>query len=120
MGNPAGVRRDFDALEKRRLQAAQLLKRGVHEAEVARRVGVHRQSVNRWARQLEEQGIRGLKKVGRAGRKPRLTAPMFVGTLQHFKTKIRSSASVVVAVEIMSAEPIETTDVERSNERDAP
>jgi transposase len=73
MGNPAGVRRDFDALEKRRLQAARLLKKGVHEAEVARRVGVHRQSVNRWARQLDEQGIRGLKKAGRAGRKPRLT-----------------------------------------------
>ena len=73
MGNPAGVRRDFDALEKRRLQAARLLKKGVHEAEVARRVGVHRQSVNRWARQLEEQGTRGLKKAGRAGRKPRLT-----------------------------------------------
>jgi transposase len=74
MGNPAGVRRDFDALEKRRLQAARLLRKGVHEAEVARRVGVHRQSVNRWARQLDGQGIRGLKKAGRAGRKPRLTA----------------------------------------------
>ena len=73
MGNPAGVRRDFDALEKRRLQAARLLKKGVHEAEVARRVGVHRQSVNRWARQLAEQGITGLKKAGRAGRKPKLT-----------------------------------------------
>jgi transposase len=74
MGNPAGVKRDFDALEKRRLQAARLLKKGVHEAEVARRVGVHRQSMNRWARQLEEQGPNGLRKTGRAGRKPKLTA----------------------------------------------
>ena len=41
MGNPAGVKRDFDALEKRRMQAAKLLKQGIHEAEVARRVGVH-------------------------------------------------------------------------------
>ena len=73
MGNPAGVKRDFDALEKRRLQAARLLKKGIHEAEVARCVGVHRQSVNRWARQLAEQGITGLKKAGRAGRKPKLT-----------------------------------------------
>ena len=73
MGNPAGVKRDFNALERRRLEAARLLKKGIHEAEVARRVGVHRQSVNRWARQLEEEGIRGLKKAGRAGRKPRLT-----------------------------------------------
>ena len=73
MGNPAGVKRNFEALEKRRLQAARLLKRGIHEAEVARRVGAHRQSVNRWAKQLEESGIAGLKKAGRAGRKPRLS-----------------------------------------------
>jgi transposase len=73
MGNPAGVKRNFDVLEKRRLQAAKLLKQGIHEAEVARRVGVHRQSVNRWARQLSESGISGLKKAGRAGRKARLS-----------------------------------------------
>jgi hypothetical protein len=42
MGNPAGVRRDFEELEQRRLQAAQLLREGVHQAEVARQVGVHR------------------------------------------------------------------------------
>ncbi len=73
MGNPAGVKRNFDALEARRMEAAKLLKQGIHEAEVARRVGVHRQSVNRWARQLENLGLAGLKKAGRAGRKPRLT-----------------------------------------------
>lgn len=73
MGNPAGVKRDFEALERRRLRAAQLLKKGLPEAEVARQVGVHRQSVNRWAQQLAEAGPRGLKKAGRAGRKPRLT-----------------------------------------------
>ena len=73
MGNPAGVKRNFDVLEKRRIQAAKLLKKGIHEAEVARRVGVHRQSVNRWARQLSKSGMSGLKKAGRIGRKPRLT-----------------------------------------------
>ncbi len=73
MGNPAGVKRNFEALEARRIHAAKLLKEGIHEAEVARRVGVHRQSVNRWARQLAEVGVAGLKKAGRAGRKPRLT-----------------------------------------------
>ncbi len=73
MGNPAGVKRNFDALQKRRMKAAKLLMTGVHEAEVARRLGVHRQSVNRWSRQLSEAGIAGLKKAGRAGRKPRLT-----------------------------------------------
>jgi len=73
MGNPAGVRRDFDALEERRFKAAPLLKQGLSEAEVARQVGVHRQSVNRWARQLEHAGRGGLKKAGRAGRKPKLS-----------------------------------------------
>ena len=73
MGNPAGVKRNFEALEARRMHAAKLLQQGMHEAEVARRVGVHRQSLNRWARQLAEGGTAGLKKAGRAGRKPRLT-----------------------------------------------
>src|ERR1700686_1283048 len=74
MGNPAGVRRDFSTLEQRRLRAARLLKKGVHQSEVARRVGVHRQSVSRWAQQLDATGLSGLKKAGRAGRKPRLSA----------------------------------------------
>lgn len=73
MGNPAGVKRDFEALEQRRFRAYTLLKRGVSEAEVARKVGVHRQSVNRWATQIGERGRVGLKKAGRAGRKPRLS-----------------------------------------------
>ncbi len=73
MGNPAGVKRDFSALEKRRMQAARLLGKGYTESEVARRVGVHRQSVNRWAKQLSENGRDALKKAGRAGRKPRLS-----------------------------------------------
>lgn len=74
MGNPAGVRRDFVALEQRRREAAELLRRGVHQSEVARRVGAHRQSVSRWAEQLERGGLRALKQAGRAGRKARLHA----------------------------------------------
>jgi len=74
MGNPAGVRRDFAALEARRLEAARLLKRGGSEAEVARQVGVHRQSVNRWAKQLATSGRAGLKHAGRVGRPARLGA----------------------------------------------
>ena len=49
-----------------------MLRQGVPPAEVARRVGVHRQSVGRWAEQLQRGGLRALKKAGRAGRKPRL------------------------------------------------
>ena len=74
MGNLIGVRRDFDALENRRLKAAGLLRAGVSQSEVARRVGVHRQSVSRWDKELQASGIKGLKKAGRAGRKPLLSA----------------------------------------------
>src|SRR5437879_12364137 len=74
MGNPVGVRRDFDALEARRFKAAALLKRGLSEEEVARQVGCRRQSVNRWARQVLVAGRASLKKAGRAGRKPKLSA----------------------------------------------
>ena len=67
------MRRDFVALERRRMTAARLLERGLSEAEVARRVGVHRQSVNRWAQELATSGRSGLKRAGRAGRKPGLS-----------------------------------------------
>ena len=73
MGNPRGVKRDFVALERRRLRAARLLARGVSQAEVARQVGAHRQSVSRWAEELEAHGPAGLKRAPRAGRKPRLS-----------------------------------------------
>src|SRR6266545_4106008 len=36
MGNPAGVKRDFDALERRRFKAFALLSKGVSEAELKR------------------------------------------------------------------------------------
>jgi transposase len=72
MGNRAGVRRDFEELEERRLRAAQLLREGVPQAEVARQVGAHRQSVSRWAAQLKSGGLRALKKAEHAGRRARL------------------------------------------------
>jgi len=73
MGNPIGVRRDFEALEQRRMKAARLIRQGLSQSEVARRVNVHRQSVSRWAKELEESGTTGLMKAGRAGRKPLLS-----------------------------------------------
>src|SRR5947209_8123323 len=72
MGNAAGVRRDFDALEKRRFAAMHLLDEGVNQSEVARRVKVARQTVARWAQECRSKGKRALKKAGRAGRKPLL------------------------------------------------
>jgi transposase len=74
MGHPAGVKRDRVKLERRRLRAARLLEQGVPEAEVARRVGAHRQSVNRWAKQLAQGGREALKRTPHAGRPPQLSA----------------------------------------------
>jgi transposase len=73
MGNLAGVKRDFRALERRRLRAARLLQQGCSAAEVARKVGVHRQSVSRWVQRLAAGGREALRKAARAGRKPRLS-----------------------------------------------
>jgi transposase len=73
MGNPAGVRRDFDALEKRRFQAIRLFEQGRNQSEIARQVKVVRQTVARWVQQYRAQGSSALRKAGRAGRKPRLS-----------------------------------------------
>jgi len=56
------------------MRAANLLAKGLSQSEVARRVGAHRQSVSKWAAELRAKGLAGLRKAGRAGRKPRLSA----------------------------------------------
>src|SRR5271156_3052109 len=71
MGNPAGLPRDFEALEKRRFQAIQLWERGLSQAEIARQLRVVRQSVTRWVHQYRAQGKSALRKAGCTGRKPR-------------------------------------------------
>ena len=76
------VRRDFEALESRRMEAAELLEQGVSQSEVARRLGVHRQSVVRWARRLAQGGWTGLRKAERAGRKPRLSSAQVLQLMQ--------------------------------------
>jgi len=72
MEDAEGKRRDLSALERRRSRAVKLLRKGVWQSEVARRVGVHRQSVSRWAEKLKRGGERALKKAGRLGRRNRL------------------------------------------------
>ena len=44
MGNPAGVRRDFDKLEKRRFEAIRLWERGESQAAIARQLKVAHQT----------------------------------------------------------------------------
>ena len=54
------------------MEGAKLLAEGLNNSEVGRRLEVSNQTVSRWARQLAEQGLDGLRQAGRAGRKPRL------------------------------------------------
>jgi transposase len=73
MGNPAGVRRDFDKLEERRMEAMRLLDAGLNQSDVARRMKVARQTVVRWLKARREHGLKALRKAASAGRKPKLT-----------------------------------------------
>ncbi|GIU80750.1 MAG: hypothetical protein KatS3mg005_3988 [Bryobacteraceae bacterium] len=74
MGNPRGQRRDFEALERRRLEGLRLFNKGVPLAEIARELKVARQTVSRWVRQYREGGREALRQAGRAGRLPKLGA----------------------------------------------
>jgi transposase len=65
-------RRDFAALEARRLEAAKLFAQGHPQAEIVRRLKVSRPTAHRWYRAWRRHGRPGLKGAGRAGRKPRL------------------------------------------------
>jgi transposase len=51
MGNPRGVRRDFQALEKRRLAAVKLFGEDFNNSEIGRRLKVCNQTVSRWRKQ---------------------------------------------------------------------
>src|ERR1035437_5879585 len=85
MGNPRGVRRDFDALERRRLEAVTLLDKGLNQSEVARRLKVSHQTVSRWRKMVAAGGAEALAKAGRAGRKPELTADQNVRLVELLK-----------------------------------
>jgi transposase len=66
------TRIDHQELEARRLRAAELFAAGVRQAEVARRLGVTRQSVNRWHTRWQYHGPRALHSRGPTGYPPRL------------------------------------------------
>jgi len=55
------------------MEGIRLLRKGLRQSEVARRVRVSHRSVGRWAKAYAEQGRRSLRRAGRAGRKPRLS-----------------------------------------------
>jgi transposase len=62
-----------DRLQARRLRAAELFAIGVRQTEVARRLGVSRQSVHLWHQRWQAAGTDGLRSQGPTGPAPRLS-----------------------------------------------
>src|SRR5262245_36343035 len=69
---PITHRRDRHAYQDRRLQAAELFAQDTHQAEVARTLGVSRQTASRWHQRWQANGPPGLRSAGPPGRTPRL------------------------------------------------
>jgi transposase len=65
--------REFAAMERRRMQAADLFERDLIPAEIARQVGVSHQIVSDWRKAWRQGGREALRSAGRAGRKPKLS-----------------------------------------------
>ena len=57
----------------RRLRAAELFAAGVGQAEVARQLGVSRQSAHLWYQRWQADGVEGLRSQGPTGPAPRLS-----------------------------------------------
>jgi len=72
MAIPVRPRRDFAALEARRIEAAELFRQGHPPATVVHRFHVSWQTASRWYHTWRRQGRAGLRAAGRAGRRPRL------------------------------------------------
>ena len=70
MGNPRGVKRDFEALEKRRFEAVKLFDKNLNNSEIGRRLKVSNQTVSRWRKDSKKSGKVALRRAGRAGRLP--------------------------------------------------
>jgi transposase len=62
-----------DQLEQRRLRAAELFAAGVHQAEVARQLGVSRQAASTWHGRWKAGGPDALRSRGPTGPTPRLS-----------------------------------------------
>jgi len=71
-------RRDFAAMEERRMRAADLFEHGVIPAEIARQVGVSHQIVSDWRAAWRRDGRDGLRAAGRAGRLPKVRRDQLV------------------------------------------
>ncbi len=74
MDENANVTLTRDEMERRRLEAAEDLLKGVTQARVARKFGVSRTTASRWYKTLDRHGVERLRKRKAPGRPSRLTA----------------------------------------------
>jgi transposase len=102
--------RDFEALKRRRMQAAGLFAKGRSQAEVARQLGVSAQAVSNWHRAWVEGGRTALAGAGRAGRLPRLSDDQLAEVVDALKKGPRANGySTDLWTLARVAEVIETT-----------
>ena len=95
-------------MERRRARSVSLFEKGQSAAEVARRLGVSRQSANRWKTAWRGAGFQALKSKGKAGRKPRLSqvqeaqvvAALLAGPTAHgYKTDLWTLPRVALLIQ---------------------
>src|ERR1700722_20260661 len=65
-------RRDFAAMEARRMRAADLFAKGVSQADIGRELEVSHQTVSDWHEKWAVGGKRALKRTGHPGRPPKV------------------------------------------------
>jgi putative transposase len=81
-----------DEMERRRLEAAEDLQKGVTQARVARKFGVSRTTASRWYRTLEGQGgLERLRKRKAPGRPSRLSSSQLADVCELFAAGPRAA-----------------------------
>src|SRR5271165_4295940 len=80
-----GIEQQLKELEKRRMRGMRLSAEGLWPAEVARGVGVTRQSMPRWTKLTKQGGIEALERPERFGRPPKLDEAQRAEMIKTFK-----------------------------------
>jgi transposase len=83
-----------DAMEQRRLEAAEELQHGLTQSEVARKFGVSRTTASRWRRALDGKGVDGLRKRRATGRPSRLNPEQFAALREIYHAGPRAAGFV--------------------------
>ncbi len=86
----ATVTLNRDEMERRRLEAAEDLLKGITQARVARKFGVSRTTASRWGRTLEGQGVERLRKRKAPGRPSRLSTAQMAEVREIFNAGPRT------------------------------